>query len=394
MSTSGRDESDRDAGRTREPIGNRVGSGSRQYPHDPTYLTADVYRDAGQHELERNEIFYKSWLAVGPASELERVGEYLVWRRLDQSVVIVRTDGGGLSAFHNVCQHRGMQIVEHGGLCTSGRFTCPWHGFSYDLEGRLVTAPLPETFHADELKGLRAPQVQVTEWNGMIWINLDDEAPELGMYLGVEFREDLEAYDIGGGWNFVREGRWSIGANWKTCVDAFNETWHVPFTHRDSVRGALLWKDAAFEVFDGHSMMVIPLRRKQQAGIYPTDDHRGHMLCHYLAFPNAIFNCFPTMLEVFVVWPQGLNESVLEAFFFVKQGSHADDDASIEASWQNFCEVVGEDVAVLNQAGRVAQSLGYARNMFNRAESRLTAFHERVAKLTGAAPPQQGPRIQ
>jgi choline monooxygenase len=374
-----------------QPIGQRVGTEKDQYTDSPAVIDRTVYTDPAQHERELSEVFQKAWLAAIPSGALETDNQYLVWNEAGQSVVVVRHETGGLSAFHNVCQHRGTRIVREGGICTTGRFKCPWHGFSYDMTGRVTKVPIPESFPAEAIEGLRAPKVAVEEWNGMIWLNLDPEgATPLHQYLG-EVGKEIDGYPLNQ-WPFVRERAWTVNANWKTALDAFNETWHVPFTHSDTVRGGLLWRDAAFDVMGDHSMMVIPLRRKKEEGIYRTDDHRGHMLCHYLAFPNVIYNCFPTLVEIFGIWPIDRGTCRIVAYMFMRRDPEMSEmkfQSDVERAWSHFCAVVEEDVEVLNEAGKVYDSLGYSRNLFNSAECRLTSFHQSIAEWTGAPEPRR-----
>lgn len=87
-----------------------------------------------------------------------------------------------MSAFHNVCQHRGARLVDGTGNCRTGRFRCPWHGFVYDLQGAVGAVPLRESFDPVELEGLRAPAVRVVEWGGWIWMMLSDDELLLSCY--------------------------------------------------------------------------------------------------------------------------------------------------------------------------------------------------------------------
>lgn len=367
-----------------DPVGARVGSGAAQYPMGPSLLDSRHYKDPAQFERELERIFLRSWLPACPVGDLAEPRDHVVWDRFGQSVVITRLDDGSPAAFHNVCQHRGARLVGASGRCPTGSFKCPWHGFAYDLAGRVTHVPLAESFDPDELRDLRAPEVAVREWSGLVWIALDDAAGPLEGYLG-ELGEDLGGYDLGR-WELRYRASWEIGANWKTVVDAFNETWHVPFTHKQTVRGGLLWRDAAVKLMPPHSMMAIPVR-KYGSRPDPAADHRQTMLCHYLAFPNTIFNCFPTHVQAFSAWPVGPRESVLTAYGYLAappEGRTPEEwHARGDRDWEHFCAVVEEDAEVLANAGRVYDSVGFRRNMFNTAESRLTAFHETVNAIAG-----------
>jgi phenylpropionate dioxygenase-like ring-hydroxylating dioxygenase large terminal subunit len=343
-------------------------------------VDASVYRDPARHRLELERIFFQCWLPVAPSSDMAGVGDYVVWDQMGQSIVITRGRDGRIAAWHNVCQHRGSRVVEASGHCSTGKFKCPWHGFVYDMYGSVEHVPLPDTFDQTELAGLRAPAVRATEWSGWIWLTMSDQAPTLQEYLG-DIADELSGYA-----NLGFEARYRssvrLNANWKAVVDSFNETWHVPFTHKDTLSGMVMWRDAALRIAQPHSWMTLPIRGfTENAG---STDHRKSHLCHYLAFPNTIFSCFPTHLHMWSAWPVSPSETLLCAYEFVGAAPPGMTDERWsevnDRNWEHFLAVLAEDSKVINDLGTVVDSLGYRRNMFNTAEGRLTAFHEEVAR--------------
>jgi choline monooxygenase len=358
-----------------------------QYPVGPARLSAEAYRDPSWYERELEHVLLRSWLIACPSKRIPDPRDFFVWNRLGQSVMITRGDDGKVVAWHNVCQHRGAVIVsEESGHCALGSFKCPWHGFAYDLEGRVVHTPYRETFDPEQLAGLRTPPVAVAEWSGFVWISIDPEVPSLTDYLG-DFAQQIEWYKFED-WTQDYSGTWDLEVNWKTALDAFNETWHVPFTHRNTVKGGLLWRDATVEIHSPHSLISIPLRR--YPGPHgPEVDRRSVTLSHFFTFPNTIFNCFPTLAQSFSAWPTGPRTMTLTAWSFTPPRPDAISEEAWKAqndrNWDNFCAVVEEDRLVLDRAGRVYDSKGYRRNIFNAAEGRLTAFHREIAERIGEA---------
>jgi hypothetical protein len=131
--------------------------------------------------------------------------------------------------------------------------------------------------------------------------------------------------------------------------------------------------------------MTIPIRGFTDR--VDSDDHRQTHLCHYLVFPNTIYSCFPTHLQMWTVWPLTVDRTQLIAHHIVGPTPAGQTDQEWEArnlrDWEHFVTVLGEDSAVLDDFSQIVRSLGYNRNMFNTAESRLTAFHEEIAKRLG-----------
>ncbi len=352
----------------------------QQYPLAPSVLDANVYTDPDRYRQELEQVLFHVWFPVFPSTDVPEPRDYIVWDQLEQSIVITRLDDGSLSAWHNVCQHRGARLVDGSGRCATGRFTCPWHGFVYDLKGSVGLVPLRESFDPAELDGLRAPAVRVVEWSGWIWLTLSADTPDLRAYLGA-IGDELAGYGLD---RFDTQFRASIRltANWKIVVDAFNETWHVPFTHKETLSGLVLWRDASLKIVSPHSWMTLPIRGFTDK--VSSSDHRQTHLCHYLAFPNTIFSCFPNHLQMWTAWPISPNETIINAYQVAGPTPEGMTDEKWkrhnERDWKHFLDVLEEDSGVINGFATVARSKGFRRNIFNTAESRLTAFHDEIAK--------------
>jgi phenylpropionate dioxygenase-like ring-hydroxylating dioxygenase large terminal subunit len=354
-----------------------------QYPLPPSLLDAATYTDPDRYEREIETIFLRSWFPVCPSSDVASRGDFVVWDQLRQSIVISRLPDGSLAGWHNVCQHRGARLVEASGHSPTGTFRCPWHGFGYDLQGRVTTVPLRDTFDQGELAGLRTPQVQVSEWSGWVWLTLSPDTEALRPALGVMW-DELGGYGLDG---FTTRFRSSVHlkANWKIVMDAFTETWHVPFTHKDTLSGMVMWRDAALRITPPHSWMTIPIKgfTEENSG----QDHRKSHLCHYLVFPNTIFSCFPTHLQMWSAWPLSPEETLLQAYEITGPTPPGMTDErwehQIDRAWTHFLAVLEEDCGVINNISTVIHSQGFRRNMFNTAEGRLTAFHTEVARRLG-----------
>lgn len=352
----------------------------KQYPLPPSVIDVSRYTDERLFEREMEQIFYKTWFPACPSIDLKNPRDYVVFDQLRQSVIISRLDDGSVSAWHNVCQHRGTRLVMESGNCKPGRFSCPWHGFQYDLTGKVRLVPLKDSFDPKRLENLRAPAVRVKEWGGFVWICFSDEGPDLKTYLGT-IGEELDFFGLD---KFETKYRFrlELDANWKMVVDAFNETWHVPWTHTKTLSKLVLWRDARLRITTPHSWMTIPLEGfTDKLGDV---DHRLKHICHYLAFPNTIFSCFPTHLQTWNIWPVSVDKTIFTAWGVVgpKPEGLTDEQwtKQNDRDWKHFCAISAEDAEVLNSWKSVSHSLGTRQYMFNTAESRLTAFHAEVAR--------------
>ncbi|MHB2000438.1 MAG: aromatic ring-hydroxylating oxygenase subunit alpha [Solirubrobacteraceae bacterium] len=371
------------------PLEDRIGAGEAiQNPVAPAVLDVGNYADPAQLQRELSSLFPRCWVPACPIADVAAPRDFTVWERIGESVVIVRGDDGALTAFYNVCQHRGAKLASGSGRCSTGSFKCPWHGFSYDLRGVVDHVPLRESFAAEQVDGLRAPPVRVHEWAGFVWLALSDAAPDFDSYLG-DLKPEIDAYD------FDRlQARhfhsWEIAANWKMVVDAFNEFWHVPFAHKNSLQGGLLWRDAALQLIKPHTLSALPIRGVYEQALQD-DDYRRGIVCHCSVFPSTLYNCFPSHAQVLTSWPIDTQHTILVGWGLTTPAPQDADDewrARDSGEWDQFCRVIDEDVEILNELGQVQGSRGYRRNIFNSAEGRLTSFHETVAEMTGATPPR------
>lgn len=194
-------------------------------------LKAEAYTDPRFHDFEREAIFAKTWQWVCHAEKLRGPGAYVAATVADKPIAVVRDRDGGLRAFYNVCKHRAHELLSGEGQTT--RIMCPYHAWVYDLTGQLRRAPETENLEDFDTQDICLDQVQVEEFCGFIYVNLDPDAPPLADITG-----DL-ATEIGH-WapdvdklTFAHRLTYDIKSNWKNVVDNFLECYHCPTAHKD-----------------------------------------------------------------------------------------------------------------------------------------------------------------
>lgn len=355
----------------------------RTPPYGPARVPAAVYTSEERFEAERERLFRRSWYVVDRSSAVPNEGDYVLWEEFGESVVICRHSDGDLYAFHNVCQHRGARIVtKESGFCPQ-LFTCAWHGFRYDRTGLVRGVPDRANFDPAELDALRAPAVAVAEWGGWIWINLAGEhAPPLEDWLGPEIIEELGHYRME---DMVlhAERTWPMPVNWKVVVEGFIETYHVSTLHAKSVGSFYALDDTCQWLFDRHSMYVVPFRDRL-AELFETEDHIRTATCHYLVFPNSIFNCNPTHIQFFMPVPIDAHTSKYRAWNLILPGGDDEYRREMDDLWAGFQTVAEEDLFAATQVGLTRRSMGYTRNILTARECRIPHFLDAVEKMLTA----------
>jgi phenylpropionate dioxygenase-like ring-hydroxylating dioxygenase large terminal subunit len=206
------------------------------------------YTDPGFAALERERLWGRVWQVAGREEQLPAPGSVLEYRVGTASVVVTRDGSGTLHAMRNSCRHRGSRIVE--GEATVECLRCPYHGWTYELDGRLRSIVDADDFGANLPDGLRLAPVAVDTFGGFVFVNLDPAAEPLVEFLGPVI-ELLAPYRLDA--MRLRLARTTVlPANWKAVIDAFNEGYHVQGLHPQ----ILPWTDdtaIAYEQFDVHA---------------------------------------------------------------------------------------------------------------------------------------------
>ncbi|MFT3968648.1 MAG: aromatic ring-hydroxylating dioxygenase subunit alpha [Sphingobium sp.] len=192
-------------------------------------IPAAPYYDPAYFELERQAVFLRSWLQIGHVCELPEPGSF-IRREVEvarASILVVRGKDGAIRAFHNVCTHRGTQLVQE----EAGRraaFSCPYHRWTFSTDGALVSAPDFDQFHVGK-KDCALPRVSVDVCAGLIFVSFAEDPPPLRAWLG-ELADRLEALPVARATTF-HEYVYEIDANWKLTYDNFQENYHLRFIH-------------------------------------------------------------------------------------------------------------------------------------------------------------------
>ncbi|MCH6561431.1 MAG: aromatic ring-hydroxylating dioxygenase subunit alpha [Myxococcales bacterium] len=206
--------------------------------------------------LEQERMWRRVWLLAGRESDIPTPGDYFTFELGSESILVVRQESGVIAARYNVCRHRGNRLREPG-LGHAAAFPCRFHGWVYDISGGLEFVPDAETFPQGvnkETLGLR--ELQCDTWGGFVWISMNPDAEPLREYLGM-IPGHLDPYHFEAQ-SIINDVTLEVDCNWKTCVDAFNEAYHVQSTHP----GLMHYSDdvnVQIDVYEKHSRFLYPL---------------------------------------------------------------------------------------------------------------------------------------
>lgn len=209
----------------------RLAHGYEQNPSQSYSLVSEAYTEAGWADLEREAVFKKTWQWVCHSEKLRAPGSYIAVDVAGQPICLVRDKEGELRGFYNVCKHRAHQILKGEG--TTRRLMCPYHAWTYDLTGKLKGAPHTEHLEDFTVDDVCLDTVQVEEFCGFIYVNLDPFAESLADQSGALSKEILEWAPDVERLTFAHRLTYEIKSNWKNVVDNFLECYHCPTAHKD-----------------------------------------------------------------------------------------------------------------------------------------------------------------
>lgn len=270
-------------------------------------FSTDRYWSPAFLEREKEHVFRKTWIVAARESDLARPGDCLSFDEMGESLLLVRGDDGMVRTFHNTCRHRGTRLVS--GRCHARRITCPYHAWTYSLDGRLVGVPKMQGFAGLDRDTLGLFPVRTECWGGFVWITFNAEAPPVARYLGA-LAAQLEPYRLADMRPLFRR-TWTLPCNWKAVLDQATEAYHLAAVHGQAI-GRVIDTVATFHGLDPHHLQTIPIadfrwrdrldRLSVPADLQFTSDQL-RLFHKYVIFPNTLVNVMPYHLTVFRVFP-------------------------------------------------------------------------------------------
>jgi len=197
----------------------------------PRTMPPSFYKDEAMLPNETDALFFNGWVCVGRSDEIPKPGDYYTIDILNEPLIVTRNQNHQISVLSNVCRHRGSQILN--GRGSNKRFTCPYHRWSYDLDGSLLAAPLVDKSEGFDRKQCQLPSFRSYQWWGWIFVNLSGTADEfetqitgLNKYVANYHPEQMRSIS-------ADTEQWPL--NWKCLAENFMEGYHLTPVHRDTL---------------------------------------------------------------------------------------------------------------------------------------------------------------
>ena len=351
-------------------------------------LPASWYVDPGVLECERDQLFARAWTYAGPAEWVAEPGSYFAAQIGHIPVAVVRGSDGTLRGLVNVCRHRGHLVVEGTGCRET--LQCPYHAWTYNLDGSLRRAPRSEREPGFDSTGLSLAHVSVGTWGPFVFVNPDPDAAPLDATLGGLPAIVAESGLDVGAIRFHSHHEWPIEANWKIVMENFLECYHCPTAHPGFSKVIDVNPDSyLLQVHETFSSQIAPVRASALAGNgksgYKPSSELAQSQYHFL-FPSTTLNIAPGIpnisLERYI--PDGLRRTLeVTDYYFGAETSESEIEELL--AWDN--QVAEEDVSLVQSVQRGLESGAVPQGrLMGESEKLIADFQRRVhAALTAPA---------
>jgi Rieske 2Fe-2S family protein len=355
-------------------------------------LPSRYYTDAALYREELERFYCQSWICAGRTSAIPGAGSYFLREIAGESIMILRDAAGAVRAFYNVCRHRGTRMCAVGEGSLGGRIQCPYHGWSYALDGRLLGAP-----HMDEPDFRREDyplhQVAAATWDGHIFLNLAHNPQPLEEQLG-ELREKFAPWRMAD-LRLHRRIVYDVRANWKLIVLNYNECLHCPLLHpalnrltdylgADNEPPARAYCGGAMGFRNGAETMSVDGKRRRDYLPGLGEDERRRV-CYYAIYPNLLLSLHPDYMMVHTLWPKAVDRTEVVCEWHFHPAELAKPDFIADDAVEFWDATNREDWAIveLSQAG--IQSRAYTPGPYSKREELLHAFDQEVLRREAEA---------
>ena len=334
---------------------------------------ASWYNDPDIFHLEERTVFANSWQIVGRADQLRKPGQYVTCEIAGEPLLVVRGNDGILRGFFNVCRHHAAAVMTQAeGKAENLR--CPYHGWTYNLEGALILTPeFAGVANFDRGANGLVP-VQIGAWNRWMFAKLISGDPSLEDFLGSDLIGRFEGLNLKQLEWFERRV-YTLNCNWKVFVDNYLDGgYHVPHIH-GGLNSVLDYSNYTIETGERFCLQSSPI--VSNAGEAKTAEVRkGKHAFYYWIYPNLMINIYDGMMDTNLVIPRGIDKTeVIFDYYFADVSSKARERnlASIAVSEQ----IQAEDIAICESVQRGLNSRSYSTGRLSvRREAGEHLFHK------------------
>jgi choline monooxygenase len=342
-------------------------------------------------QLEKQFLWKDSWLYACHADQLELPGNYILLENVGSTIVLVRDKYGVIRAFYNSCRHRGGPLVMEASGRLNGGFSCSFHGWGYDLEGKLKGVRDRQDFVGLDTACLSLLSVRCENLGKWIFVNENPDARPLTEYLG-PIAGHMSQFDLDN-IRHISSSSYEVECNVKTLMETFLEVYHLHSLHPRTVDRFLDYRGSSHTLWpDGHSLMVTPNRNPEwvdpgTVGMVEFCDAAEltrKTNVSYNIYPNLITPVAPTGIPFLVMWPLDAQSSRVDCHWFSPDWGDGEPHALWQQRMENFARILREDLDFAPRLQRSVVSTGFTGSCLNYQERRIYHWHEELDRRIGS----------
>lgn len=357
---------------------------------DARSLPAWLYHDREFFEAEIRAVFRPSWQVVCHLSDIPNAGDFHTLEFLGESLFVVRGDDGAVRAFHNVCRHRASRLVEPGRGHCGRRISCPYHHWTYALDGRLVALPQRKRFPDLDTDTHGLVPVEHELFMGFVFVRLEPGLPSLAEMLA-PYRDELAAYRMEA---LVPQGRVTLrprAVNWKNVADNYSDGLHIPVAHPGLTRlfagsyaiEAQAWVDKMSGAITDTLSSNWSERRYQRflPAVAHLPPERQRLWTYFKLWPNVAFDIYPDQIDFMQFLPISPTETLIREIAYVHPDARREMRAARYLNWRINRQVNLEDKALIERVQAGMASSSYTSGPLGDNEVCLRSFGRRLRAL-------------
>lgn len=346
-----------------------------------------LYTDPEYFALECARVIRPSWQIVCHESDLDRPGAWRTLSYLDENVVVVRGADGEIRAFHNVCRHRAMRLVDGSAGCAR-KLVCPYHAWVYELDGRLSGVPARRDYPALDMDASGLIPVEVDRWRGFVFVRLEDDGGPRVAEMMAPYDHEIAPYRFGDMRRIGDVRHRERAVNWKNVGDNYSDNLHIPVAHDGLTR--LFGKSYAIEAagwVDRMSGQLVdrpsddPWERFYQTHLPPVEHlppANQRLWLYYKLWPNMAFDLYADQID-FMQWlPLTPTTCVLREMTFALPDPRRAMKLVRYANWRINRTVNAEDTWLIERVQQGMASSSYTAGPIGASEVCLRSFAAKI----------------
>jgi len=306
-------------------------------------------------ELEKQHIFKSTWLGIGRADQWQQSGDFSTFDIVGIPIIVLRDAEQQLKAYINSCRHRGAKLLDGNGACQVIR--CPFHRWTYALDGRLLTAPKIEKSDNFDYRQYGLEEIHIEERHGFAFISLNDEVAAIDDYLG-DFSSLHSPWQFDDLVTFKRH-QFDVSCNWKAFLEVFNEYYHLPYVHPDSINSIYLDPGpgetvsgnyaSQFGATDGTGALLETTQEFSLPKINSLDEKNANGARYSWIFPNMTFAAGTESVWVYEAYPLSSQTSriALSLCFPLQTTKLENFQKSADYYFERLIAAIDEDIPAL-----------------------------------------------